>query len=462
MNTKAKWMRLICCLLALFFVLTACQKTPEDIRAWQHDKRCPQKMKLFVEDEKSSLEVQTEALMVEIDRSEGPKIPEIFANIPIERMDRIVAAAIPRLSEMMDSDNFHKMTLVKDGSYYLRQFPLNEENTDALNDLIVRWFAGQNGDNFFVPLDKVGRVEQRRLFERLGTASLPVFQNAFVKLFAELDKTGPNPVASRAIQQDMNSALDDLNSLKLEGANDFIADIFVEQINKHYPDLALVYAVPFKSNPSDKLVPVAERITQDPNYSNPYLNEMKNAILFNYYPNVRPQEGIEVYKKIIKGDRTGMARWNAAEQLTKALGKNSVETFLNLLPDDITVLDMPADHPQAKEYTPGSFFWYQSEIYCRSVTANTNNQVPLDVFRKYASAGRTVERLVSIICLSYIGTAQDQELLNSLGTDNTSMANWNLATAQTIGDFAKIAAAAFPSRHEEERKRAEAIKKAAE
>ena len=56
------------CLIVLTLLSAGCTKSPDEVREWIRDKRAPQKMAEFIQNERFSLESKVEAVMVLVER----------------------------------------------------------------------------------------------------------------------------------------------------------------------------------------------------------------------------------------------------------------------------------------------------------------------------------------------------------------------------------------------------------
>ena len=124
---------LILCLLALVALMSACTKSPEEVRAWMRDKRAPVKMTEFIQNKNFKLESKVEAVMVLVERQNSTVLPDALKEpLKTEEINRIVAGVIPRLEALLSSDRDSYETRVKDASYYLLTLEINDENRAAL------------------------------------------------------------------------------------------------------------------------------------------------------------------------------------------------------------------------------------------------------------------------------------------------------------------------------------------
>ncbi|MFA5623878.1 MAG: hypothetical protein WC966_02315 [Bradymonadales bacterium] len=424
-------------------VVLACSKTPEDVRAWLKDKRAPAKMQEFIES-KHSEDVKVEAVMVLVERGQADKIPDAVNKLQSDERNKVAKKVSSRLVQLMESGNETSEMRAKDGAFYMRRLDLDEEIAKELNAVMLSWIS--KDDNFFRPIDRVGRVEQKRIFESVGPASLPVFIGIFEDMFAELNEKGPDINESIDVQKRMQNALKDLDGLKVAGANDAIAKLFAKNFEAAYPNLADIYGAPFINNNSEILIPLAKKVMLDKDYTNNYLNALRDIVVNDYYNNIQTKEGIAICSQTIIDDKSGFLRWMCVDLLTQKLGKDSVKQILTSLPDSKEDIEIPEDHPLVGTFKKGEFTWFEFESYCRALSFNLNNQVPLDVLRQFASNGRRVERMLSMMCLSFNGAQSDKQFLESLRNDRTDISSWG-TNARTLGDFAMVCATLFDERH---------------
>lgn len=458
---KTSQRRSILCLILLVVVLlmTACAKTPEDAQAWLKDSRAPVKMKEFIQDKRNPHETKVEAVVVLIMRNNSPELPNaLSAPLKTEELNRIVRDVIPRMQGLIDEEAGYA-TRVKDAAYYLLTLELNDENREALMDFIREWV---DGDNFFVPMEKAGRVEHAKLFELLGTESLDIYAHALESKLNSLDEAlekEEKVLAEKAakgesvkikyrpsdnIVSTISTTLYNLNALKIPGADDMVAEMFVKRMDKYYPNIPRVYALPFASNTSEKLLPMAKRILSDPEYKNVSLNYFKDVMTASYYRNVQKKAGVEVCTQLIQSDRTGYTRWDCLELLTIAKGRDGFAPLLMSLPDDYTALATPADHPTFLA-TPSMTFWNSLRVYCVHLPQMLNNQVPLEVFRQLLTMGSKIDRILSMACLGTLGVESDVALLAGLKPDKTDMTEYGMQV-RTLGELANYSSAILEKR----------------
>lgn len=456
-RTMRRGMAAGCLLLAL--ILSGCTKTPAEVREWMRDKRAPVKMAEFIQNEHFSLESKVEAVMVLLERQNSPEIPGAFGTLRTDEVNRIVARVIERMQALMDQDKAFNETKVKDAAYYLLELELSDENRAALLGYIRAWL---NGSNFFLPMEKAGRVEQQRLFEVLGVESLPLFKRALETKLDELDealvseavkeaelkkKGGKYKILSRPsdkITASLASTLSNLEALKMPGGNDMAAQIFLDRIEKRYPNMPRAYVLPFSSNPSEKLLGMAKRIAMDPEYRNENLNYYKDVIFMTYYRNVQKKAGAEVCAKLVEEDRTGYIRWDCLELLSIERGRDGFAALIQSIPNDVSVLQIPKDHPTFLN-NENMTLWNSMRVFCMHLPATFSNQVPLEVFRQLLVKGRTVARVMSMACLSTLGTKDDVLLLKSQASDRTDLRGWGMQVS-TLGELARFTGALLEKR----------------
>ena len=447
-------LRSILCLflLAVATLVSACAQTPEKVRAWENDSRAPAKMREFILDHRNSLPTKIESALILVERNQGNELPEVFAGpVSTAELNQIVQGLIPRMNGLIEKDEGYE-TRVKDAAYYLLSLDLNDDNRDALMEIIRKWL---DSENFFLSMEKAGRIEQAKLFELLGTDSLVIYQHAIESKLDALDKAlekenktieerrakGESPKIryrpSDTIASTITSTLASLDELKIPTANDVVAEMFVNRMEKYYPNMPRVYAIPFSSNTSDKLRPMAKKILSDQEYKNTNLNYFKDVMLATYYKKVQKADGIELCTELIKTDKTGYTRWDCMELLTQSKGREGLASLIKSLPDDYAVLGIPADHPTFLE-TPSMTFWNSMRVYCTHLPQLLSNQVPLEVFRQYIENGSKVDRILSIACLSTLGVESDIEIFNKLKSDKTNMAEYEMKVT-TLGELANYA-----------------------
>jgi len=465
-------------LISALLLGAGCSQSPEDVRAWMRDKRAPVKMREFIQSERNPLESKVEAVMVLLERNNSTDIPPALGEpLKVDELNRIVAGAIVRMQALLDKDRPNYETRVKDAAYAMAQLEVNEENRAALLDFIHQWL---DSDNFFLPISKSGRVEQRRLFEVLGAESLTIYQKAIRRKLDQLvaavkEETAAEEEARAAgkkirvlvrpsdqISETLSSTLASLEALKLPGSGDMVAGLFIEFIEATYPDMPRGLVLPFSGNASAKLIPIARRILTDPNYQNETLNYFKNVMLATYYRNVQKKEGVAVCTELLQTDRTGYVRWDCLEILTIDAGRAGLAALLRTIPDNYEVLAIPADHPTLLA-RPAMSFWNSLLVYCSHLPHFLNGTPPLDVFHEMAKEGPMVGRILSMACLTTLGGQSDVEFLLSLGREKTAMNNWGMQIT-TTGELATYTANTLNNRLKYEAMLAEkaAAEKAAE
>lgn len=458
---KTNITRAIMCLLIVLMAaaFSACTKSPEQVREWIQDKRAPVKMKEFIQNPRFSLESKIEAVMVLTERSNCVELPDALGEpLKTDEVNQIVAGVIPRMDALLAEKPAYE-TKVKDAAYYLLDLDLNDENRDALMKYLRNWL---DSDNFFLSAEKAGRVEQKRLFERLGAESLPIYKTALEKTLnqfeealkkeadkeAELNKQGKKfKVVSRPsdrLTTTISTTLSSLEALKLPGASDMVAQMFLKRIEAKYPNMPRTYVLPFASNPSALLLPMAKRIVTDPEYKNETLNYYKDVMLQTYYRNVQKKAGSEVCTTLIQTDRTGYIRWDCLELLTIDKGREGFAALIQTLPADYASLAVPADHPVFVS-EPSRTFWNSLRLYCAYLPKNLNNQVPLDVFRQLVSKGTMTTRMLSMACLSTLGNESDVALLASFADEKTDIKEWGMQVS-TVGELANFTSALLEKR----------------
>ncbi len=454
---------LVCmCLLFTAVSITGCAKSPEEVREWMHDKRAPVKMGEFIHNKNFSLESKIEAVMVLTERGNCTELTDALGEpLKTDELNRIVAGSIVRMQALLEQTPTYE-TKVKDAAYYMLKLEVSDENRDGLLNFIRNWLDPDKTQNFFLPMEKAGRVEQKKLYELLGSESLIFFQKGIEKTLlqfedalvkeaereAEFAKSGKKyKIVSRAsdkITANLSSILANLEELKLPGADDMVADMFIKRINAKYPDMPRTYVLPFASNKSAKLLPLAKKILTDPNYQNPTLNYYKDVMLATYFRNIQKKAGVEVCTSLLQNDRTGYIRWDCLELLTIEKGRDGFAALIQTLPDDYEVLKVPADHPQFVE-SPSMTFWNSLRVYCAHLPSILNNQVPLEVFRQLAGKGKTVTRMMSMACLSTVGVAADVQLLASFAGEKTDIKGWGMQVS-TMGELANFTSALLEKR----------------
>ena len=452
--TAQKRSLLITCLLLIALILSACSKSPEDVRAWIKDKRAPVKMKEFIQNNRNPLESKIEAVMVLTERGNCLEIPDALGgNIKTDELNRIVSGVIKRMQALIDDSKpetlFVNETRVKDAAYYLLKLEINDDNRADLTAFVRNWL---DGDNFFLETSKAGRVEQNRLFELLGTESLEIYKKAITQKMNELEAALKKEAEQEAeliakgekfkvtykpsdgITNTIANMLTNLEALKLPGSGEMIASMFIERIEAQYPEMPRAYVLPFRSNTSERLIAVANRIVNDPNYKSDTLNYYKDVMFVTYYRNVQKKAGIDVCTSLIQSDRTGYTRWDCLEILTAAKGREGFAQLLQSLPDDPAILLTPADHPTLLAQ-PNLNFWNSIRSYCAHLPTLLNNQVPLDLFRQLVTKGSMVNRIISMACLATLGNESDVELLAAMRPEKTDIKGYGMQVF-TAGDLA--------------------------
>lgn len=448
-------------LMAVVLLITACAQTPEKVRLWQKDSRAPVKMREFILDQRNSLETKIESVLILIERNEGNRLPQTLDEpVTAVELNKIVEGVIPRMRALVEQNEGYE-TRVKDAAYYmLTELDLSDENHDALIEIIHHWL---DGENFFLSMEKAGRIEHAKLFNVIGQErALSIYKNALEskldaldvaldkenKLLEERRAKGENPKIryrpSDNIAKTIETTLSSLNELKIISSTnkelnspDVVAEMFVKRMEKLYPNMPKVYALPFASNESDILRPMAKKILSDQEYKNPTLNYFKDVMLATYYKKVQKEDGIEVCTQLIQTDRTGYTRWDCMELVTAARGREGLGPLLQSLPDDYSIIGIPEDHPVFIE-SPSLTFWNSTRAYCSHLPKLLNNQVPLEVFRQLIANGSKVDKVLSISCLATLGVESDLEILNKMRTDKTNMAEYGMKVT-TLGDLANYA-----------------------
>ena len=223
-----------------------------------------------------------------------------------------------------------------------------------------------------------------------------------------------------------------------------IIKMFLKRIEAKYPNMPRTYVLPFASNPSALLLPMAKRIVTDPEYKNETLNYYKDVMLQTYYRNVQKKAGSEVCTTLIQTDRTGYIRWDCLELLTIDKGREGFAALIQTLPADYASLAVPADHPVFVS-EPSRTFWNSLRLYCAYLPKNLNNQVPLDVFRQLVSKGTMTTRMLSMACLSTLGNESDVALLASFADEKTDIKEWGMQVS-TVGELANFTSALLEKR----------------
>ena len=482
-SNKLRLKTIILLFLAVFAsCLTSCAKSPDEVREWMRDKRAPQKMKEFIQNKHFSLDSKIEAVIVLTERQNSPQMPEALGDpLKNDEMNRIVAGVIERYKTMLATEESKAIndTKIKDASYYLLKLELDDANRSALLGFIRDWL---NSDNFFLAAEKSGRVEQTRLFEVLGLESLPIFKTALEKKITAFEEALVKEKAkedelkakgetyriisrpSDKIMTTISTTLTTLESLKLPGSNDMVAKMFLENIEKTYPNMQRVYVLPFAGNPSDLLRPMAKKIITDPEYKNETLNYYKDVLLANYYRNVQKKDGAEICGDLLQNDRTGYVRWDCLEILTNDRGREGFAALIQSIPNDYELLKTPEDHPTLVAQ-PTMTLWNSMRVYCNYLPTAFNNQVPLDVFRQLLSKGTAVTRILSAACLLTFGDESDVGLLKDMRSNRDNIRNWGMQVS-TMGDLAYYAGSVLEKqiaakKAQEEKKAEQAAKKAA-
>lgn len=446
-------------LLLPLTLLASCAKSPEDVRAWIRDKRAPVKMREFIQSSRNPLDAKVEALMVLVERNNAPDIPTALGDpLKSNELNEIVAATIPRMQALYDDKDAYYQTRIKDAAYYLLKLELNDQNRAALTQIIRTWL---DSDNFFLPIAKAGRVEQQKLFELLGTESLDIYKKAIEKKLHQLEEALRDEAAQEAkfkaegkkyritlrpsdlLTQTLAQTLSSLDALKIPGANEMVVDIFLPRMQAAYPNMIRAYALPFSSNPSPRLVPMATKIVNDPDYKNIDLNYFKDVMLVTYFRNVQKSAGSSVCTTLIQTDRTGYTRWDCLEIVTATRDRAAFASVLQSIPNDPALLLPPADHP-ALLSRPDLTFWTSVRLYCAHLPAIFNNHVPLEVFRQLLQ-GTTIDRILSMACLMTLGTSSDVELLESFHKDSTDIQAYGMQV-KTLGQLAHYASVLLDKR----------------
>ena len=450
------------CLLLIALGLTACTKSPEQVREWFHDKRAPVKMKEFVQNPRFSLDSKIEAIMVLTERNNCTVIPEALMSLKADEINNITAGVIKRFHQLLEENPPYE-TRVKDAAYYLLQVEPDEDNRQELLTFIINWLDPETSANFFLSIEKAGRVEQRKLFDAIGPENtLPIYKKAIVKTINEFEEALKKEAAIEAekkasgkkykvlsrpsdrLTTTLSTTLNNLADLQLPGANDMVADIFLQHIEAQYPNMPRTYVLPFASNPSEKLLPMAKKIITDPEYKNANLNYYKDVMLATYYRNVQKKAGVEVCTTLLQSDRTGYIRWDCLELLTIAKGRDGFAPLIQSIPNNYDILKIPEDHPTFIEQ-PSMTFWNSLRVYCAHLPQSLNNQIPLEVFRQLASKGTMVTRMLSLACLSTLGVESDVALMNGLADEKTDIKSWGMQVS-TIGELAGFTSALLEKR----------------
>ena len=462
---KLTFTRTILCMCLLFITMTlsACTKSPAEVREWMHDKRCPVKMQEFIQNERFELDSKIEAVMVLTERGDCTELQTALGEpLQNDEMNRIVAGAIARMNKLLEQHPEYE-TKVKDAAYYLLKLDLNDENREGLTSFVRRWL---DSDNFFLDMNKAGRVEQERLFrEVLGSESLPIYEHAIEKILDKFEdalakelakekelaakhkKYKVNNRPSDKLTAILSNTLNSLEALKIQGSNDMVARMFLKRIEAKYPNMPRAYVLPFASNTSELLLPMAKKIVMDPQYKNETLNYYKDVMIATYYRNVQKKAGSEVCTTLLQTDRTGYLRWDCLELLTIDKGRAGVASLIQALPSQYADLKIPEDHPTFVS-TPSMTFWNSLRVYCAHLPQDLNNQVPLEVFRELLSKGTTT-RMLSMACLSTLGEVNDKvndvKLLASFAAEKTDIKDWGMQVS-TMGELATFTSALLEKR----------------
>jgi hypothetical protein len=427
----------------LVLAVTACEKTPEDVRKWEKDKRAPQKMKEFILGE-TSTEVKVEAATILIEKGLSSNLIAIFKELSGEQRALVVEQLITRIDEMIKSEKFGLAVRGKDAAYYLANANPSDEQKERLHGQLVTWV---DGDNFWCPLEKVGDVDQLKLFQEVGVKGLPAIEKALNSTFDEMYKS-ENAATFEKRSEGLLATLNMIEDLNLPETEELVAKIFVERAEKAWPKLDEIYAYPFLGNKSLSLLPLAERILLDPDYKNDKLNAIRDVLINTYYRTTQRQSGVQACTKVVREDRSGSLRWMCAQTLLELTKEAAIEHVFMAIPDDPVALQLPADHPNASAFPtkPEANFWFEAGSFCRAVGPMLAYKVPVEKFRSYLTGTRTVERLLAMECLSYHGTEADLESINALATETTDLSAWN-AEQKTMGEYATALAAVWAERH---------------
>lgn len=440
----------------------SCTKSPEQVRAWMRDKRAPVKMKEFIENKRFSLESKVEAVMVLVERHNSPEIITALDSVRADELNDIVKGVIERMDQLIETDAYNYETKVKDAAYSLLQLELTDDSREKLVAFIKQWL---DGDNFFLPIEKSGRVEHERLFKLLALDSLPIYEKALLSKLAELEEALKTEAEKEAemresgkkyrvlsrpsdrITESIAKTLASLNELKLPGSHDMVAKIFVEKIEATYPDMPLAFALPFRDNSSELLLPVAKRILNDENYQSNTLNYFKNVMTATYFKMVQKDAGEKLCTQILETDRTGYLRWDCLELLSSMKGRDGVVKLIQSLPNDYSILATPEDHPTFVA-RPSMSFWNSLLVYCTHLPQTINAQAPLDSFRLIAQDGnaKTISRLISLACLSTIGAKEDVEFMKKLSRERANISDWGMQVS-TIGQLATYTSRSLENRY---------------
>ncbi|MBO5754407.1 MAG: hypothetical protein J6S69_12115 [Proteobacteria bacterium] len=469
--------------ILLSLAISACTQSPEDVRAWMKDKRAPTKLAEFIYNERNPVESKIEAVMVLTERNNTPDLETILSkNLKNDELNKIVAGSIERMHNLLEErPNSGYETRVKDAAYYLLKLEINDENRNNLMVFIRNWL---DSDYFFIPIEKAGRVEHKRLFELLGTDSLPIYQKAIERILGNLEEALTKEAAAEAQKKaegkkyrvlkrpsdthtaTLSTTLQNLEALKLPGADDMVADMFISRIEAQYPNMPRAFVLPFASNTSEKLLPLAKRIVTDPEYKNETLNYYKDVMMATYYRKIQKKAGAEICVDIVQNDKTGYLRWDCMEILTENRGPDGFATLIQDLPKDYAQLKTPEDHPTLLA-SPSMTFWNSLRVYCTHLPTMLNNQVPLEVFRKLSKEGNVVTRMLSMACLSTLGEEADVALLTSMANDKTDIKEYGMQVVN-LGQLSNFSGALLEKRllnaklEAEKKAKEEAEKKAKE
>lgn len=421
--------------------LSGCETTLEDVRQWENAKQRADKMKEFILDDGTSIEVKVESAMILVRKNESSNLVAIFEELDAGTRQAIVAGVLPQLEEMSRSEDQGAQLKAKDGAYFLAQTSPSAADRERLDQIMLTWI---DGDNFHRPTGQVGLAYQDMILQTLGPKALPVLEHVIVDKFDKL-ASARTPEFKGKKAQEILGLVEMTQQLNLGDADGMIARVFLERAEKMYPDLPEVFDVPFEKNKHDTLKALAEKIVLDPAYTHADLNNRKAFILNEYYANVQPREGIRVCGKVIREDRSGFLRWMCAQTLLRVAREDGIDHVMLGLPDDPAALRMPDDHPLAGHEDQVGEFWTETASFCRSSLALTG-QPPVEKFRKYLQSSRTVEKLVAIECLSWLGSAEDVAALKAV-TDTTDISAWNPpGEATTLAALAAHAASEHATR----------------
>lgn len=423
------------------FVL-GCETTVEDVREWENAKRRAEKMKEFILDEDNALEVKTEATMILVRRNESSNIESIFEELDEATRKSIIDGVVPQLEEMLASEDQANQLKAKDGAYYVARTKPDDETRERLDQVMIKWI---DGDNFHRPSAQAGLAHQDMVLDALGPKGMPVLENVIEEKFDKLAGAETDEFKNKKASEILG-IVNKAEQLNLGDVDAMVARVFVARAEKMYPELHEVFDIPFEKNKTDALKPLAEKIVLDPSYTNGLLNNRKAFIINTYYTQVQPKEGIRVCSKVVREDKSGFLRWMCAQTLLKVASDEGIDHVMLGLPDDPAALAMPEDHPLAEHPDKVGEFWTETASFCRASGA-LSAKAPLEKYRKYLQSTRTVERVVAIECLSYLGTPEDIAALTAL-TDTTDLSAWAPPGVETptLQTFAAHAAAEHPSR----------------